>query len=134
MSAMGVLDTLSIGKDTFVGGDQREHYSDMLYSVRLVGGKSAYVYLLFEHKSSPARFVALQLLRYMLEILELHRKQNEKSGFRATVRLLKGNSGSFMTYCSVLCHCDQYFIYYTFVRFNLSLVSFNFSARSVKDL
>jgi len=72
-----LLDTLSIGKDTFVGGDQREHYSDMLYSVRLAGGKSAYVYLLFEHKSSPDRFVALQLLRYMLEIWELHRKQNK---------------------------------------------------------
>jgi len=49
----------------------------MLYSVRLAGGKFAYVYLLFEHESIPARFVVLQLLRCMLEIWELHRKQNK---------------------------------------------------------
>ena len=71
------LDTLTVAKDTFVAADQREHYSDMLYSVRLAGGRKAFVYLLFEHKSSPDRFVALQLLRYMLEIWELHRKQHK---------------------------------------------------------
>jgi predicted transposase/invertase (TIGR01784 family) len=69
------LETLSVAKDTFVAADQRAHYSDMLYAVRLVGGKKAFVYMLFEHKSRPDRFVALQLLRYMLEIWELHRKQ-----------------------------------------------------------
>lgn len=72
-----LLDTLAVAKDTFVAADQRAHYSDMLYSVRLAGGKKAFVYLLFEHKSSPDRFVALQLLRYMLEIWELHRKQHK---------------------------------------------------------
>jgi len=72
-----LLDTLSVGKDTFVGADQKAHYSDMLYSVRLAGGASAFVYLLFEHKSRPDRFVALQLLRYMLEIWELHRRQHK---------------------------------------------------------
>ena len=70
-----LLDTLTVAKDTFVAADQRAHYSDMLYSVGLAGGKQAFVYMLFEHKSRPERFVALQLLRYMLEIWELHRKQ-----------------------------------------------------------
>jgi predicted transposase/invertase (TIGR01784 family) len=76
-----LLETLAVAKDTFVASDQREHYSDMLYSVRLAGGKSAFVYLLFEHKSCPDRFVALQLLRYMLEIWELHRRQHKGCTF-----------------------------------------------------
>jgi predicted transposase/invertase (TIGR01784 family) len=73
------LDTLAIAKDTFVDPNQRQHYSDLLYTVLLKGGTSAFVYFLFEHKSRPDRFVALQVLRYMVEIWELHRKQQKKS-------------------------------------------------------
>lgn len=71
------LDTLTIAKDTFVAPDQREHYSDLLYTVLLQGDKPGFVYFLFEHKSRPDRFVALQILRYMVEIWELHRKQHK---------------------------------------------------------
>jgi len=71
------LETLSIRKDTFVAPDQARHHSDLLYEVRLLSGRSAFVYFLFEHKSAPDRFVALQLLRYMLEIWELSRKQRK---------------------------------------------------------
>jgi len=71
------LDTLAIAKDTFVASDQRMHYSDLLYTVGLHGGRPAFVYFLFEHKSRPDRFVSLQLLRYMLEIWELHRRQHK---------------------------------------------------------
>lgn len=70
------LETLAICKDTFVAPDQTMHHSDLLYEVRLSGDGSAFVYFLFEHKSRPDRFVALQVLRYMLEIWELHRKQH----------------------------------------------------------
>ena len=72
-----LFETLTVAKDTFVASDLREHYSDMLYSVRFAGGKKALVYMLFEHKSTPDPFVTLQLLRYMLEIWELHRKQHK---------------------------------------------------------
>jgi predicted transposase/invertase (TIGR01784 family) len=72
-----LLETLVVAKDTFVAADQRAHYSDMLYSVRLESGKKAFVYMLFEHKSRPDRFVALQLLRYMLEVWDLHRRQHK---------------------------------------------------------
>lgn len=73
------LDTLTIAKDTFVAPDQREHYSDLLYTVLLQGDKPGFVYFLFEHKSQPDRFVALQILRYMVEIWELHRKQHKST-------------------------------------------------------
>jgi predicted transposase/invertase (TIGR01784 family) len=73
------LETLTIAKDTFVDPGQREHYSDLLYTVFLKEDTSAFVYFLFEHKSRPDRFVALQVLRYMVEIWELHRKQNKQA-------------------------------------------------------
>ena len=73
------LDTLAICKDTFVDQKQDEHYSDLLYKVTLTNDQSGYVYFLFEHKSYHDRFVALQVLRYILEIWELFRKQNPKT-------------------------------------------------------
>ena len=73
------LDTLSICKDTFVDRKQQEHYSDLLYKVAFTNDRSGYIYFLFEHKSTHDRFVALQVLRYLLEIWELFRKQHPKS-------------------------------------------------------
>jgi predicted transposase/invertase (TIGR01784 family) len=73
------LNTLKISKDTFVKG-QREHYSDLLYEVDLIGGSSGYIYLLFEHKSQHDPYVALQVLRYMVEIwsLSINQRPNDE--------------------------------------------------------
>jgi predicted transposase/invertase (TIGR01784 family) len=73
------LDTLTITKDSFVNEKQAEHYSDLLYQVMLSSGLPGFVYFLFEHKSYPDRFVVLQLLRYIIEIWELHLKQKPKA-------------------------------------------------------
>jgi predicted transposase/invertase (TIGR01784 family) len=70
------LETLSIRKDTFVGADQAGHYSDLLYEVSLGNDTPGFIYFLFEHKSYPDRFVSLQLLRYLVEIWELYRRQH----------------------------------------------------------
>jgi predicted transposase/invertase (TIGR01784 family) len=70
------LDTLELQKDSFVDPDLREHFSDLLYQVRLRDGSEANVYFLLEHKSSPDVQVAFQLLRYMVRIWE--RAQREK--------------------------------------------------------
>lgn len=75
------LDTLTITKDTFVDKKQAAHASDLLYQVQLTGDRPGFIYFLFEHKSYADRFIALQLLRYMLEIWELYRKQNPKSQY-----------------------------------------------------
>ncbi|NCD35496.1 MAG: Rpn family recombination-promoting nuclease/putative transposase [Spartobacteria bacterium] len=73
------LDTLTITKDTFVDKKQAAHYSDLLYQVKLIGDRPGFVYFLFEHKSYPDRFISLQLLRYLLEIWELYRKQHKNT-------------------------------------------------------
>ncbi|NCB00494.1 MAG: Rpn family recombination-promoting nuclease/putative transposase, partial [Clostridia bacterium] len=73
------LETLAITKDTFVDTKQAAHSSDLLYQVKLTGDRPGFVYFLFEHKSYPDQFVSLQLLRYLLEVWELYRKQHKNT-------------------------------------------------------
>lgn len=75
--------TLEIAKDSFVDDDLREYFSDILYQVQLQG-VSGYVYLLFEHKSFPERFVHVQLLEYMVKIWKLWLKQQADRQTRDT--------------------------------------------------
>ena len=63
------LDALELQKDSFIEGLQ-EHFSDILYRVRLKSGATAFLYFLFEHKSYPDKWSSLQLLRYMVQIWE----------------------------------------------------------------
>ncbi|MBS1253614.1 MAG: Recombination-promoting nuclease RpnA [Anaerolineales bacterium] len=65
------LSTLTPHKDSFVDEELRDHFSDLLYEVRLHSEKPAYVYLLFEHKSYSEPLIAFQLLRYMVRIWEV---------------------------------------------------------------
>ena len=71
-SVTGVLDLTNpeLVKGSFVDAELRQHFSDLLYRVRLRAGPEAFVYLLFEHKSAPDDRVAFQLLRYLLRIWE----------------------------------------------------------------
>ncbi len=71
------LESLTIGKDSFVEKELQHHFSDLLYSAKYGEGQ-LYLYFLFEHKSSPDPWVALQLLRYKIRIWELYRKQHPK--------------------------------------------------------
>ncbi len=73
------LDTLRIEKDSFVEKRLRTHRSDLLYSTR-IKGQPAYLYLLFEHKSQPERYISLQLLKYMIGIWNLAIKQGKAEG------------------------------------------------------
>lgn len=50
---------------SFVDARLGEHLTDLLYSVRLMGGSDALVHVLFEHKSAPDALTRLQLWRYM---------------------------------------------------------------------
>lgn len=62
--------SLELQKGSFVDPELQEYFSDLLYRVQLKDGESAYVYLLFEHKSYPEPLIAFQLLRYLLRIWE----------------------------------------------------------------
>jgi len=70
------LNTLAISKDSFIEKELREYFSDLLYHVE-IKGQPTFIYLLFEHKSSPDRLTAFQVLRYMVKIWELLLKQGQ---------------------------------------------------------
>ncbi|WP_446011291.1 Rpn family recombination-promoting nuclease/putative transposase [Candidatus Electrothrix sp.] len=71
------LESLTAVKDSFVEKELRQHFSDLLYRVRYQE-HMLYLYLLFEHKSSPDPWTGLQLLRYLVRFWEQHRKQHPK--------------------------------------------------------
>lgn len=61
---------------SFVDEELRQHHSDLLFRMRLKSGGDAFVYLLFEHKSSPDEGARLQLLRYIVRLLTTWYEQN----------------------------------------------------------
>jgi len=71
-------DSLEISKDSFIDLALEEHFSDLLYQVKLNDGQPLYIYLLFDHKSYVDPLVAFQLLRYMVRIWELSLKQQNE--------------------------------------------------------
>lgn len=81
------LESLEIAKDSFIEEDLRDYYSDLLYGVK-IAGRPGYVYILFEHKSFPARFIHLQLLDYMLKIWRLFLKQKKRGGIPRTLPII----------------------------------------------
>ena len=64
------LNTLQTLQESNVDPDLQSHYADILYQVQLADGQTAYLYLLFEHKSYPDPQVSFQLLRYLVRIWE----------------------------------------------------------------
>lgn len=69
---VGLLDLRSLGlsKESFIDEQLREHYSDMLYQLKLKDGTPVQVYVLLEHKRTPERSAPFQLLRYGVKIGE----------------------------------------------------------------
>ncbi len=47
------LQSLELVKDSFVDPELQEHFSDLLYRIKLKRGGRAFIYLLLEHKSAP---------------------------------------------------------------------------------
>jgi len=74
---LNIIDTksLEISKDSFVDSDYTEYFSDIVYNVK-IKEENAYIYCLFEHKSYPQKDTAFQLLKYLVKLWELHRKQS----------------------------------------------------------
>jgi hypothetical protein len=73
--------TVTVEPESLVDHAARMHRTDLLLEFnwpqrrpggagtsRATGARSAYVYVLYEHKSSPYRWVTVQLLRYMATI------------------------------------------------------------------
>ena len=87
IKALVDLSTLEIKKDTFIDPELQPSYADLLYHLQWTqnikdegfsGEGGLFLYLLFEHKSYPDPWVALQLLDYQNRIWNLWRKQQRK--------------------------------------------------------
>ncbi len=63
---------------SFVDQELQEYLTDRLFRVKTVHGPEAFLYVLIDHKSYPDRFVAWQLLRYMVRALEQWGRENPK--------------------------------------------------------
>ena len=61
---------------SFVDKALREYLSDRLFEVEIITGKTAFPYVLIEHKSTPDNKVGWQLLRYLVEILKQWEKKH----------------------------------------------------------
>jgi predicted transposase/invertase (TIGR01784 family) len=74
------LASLEVQKESFVDEKLEESFADLIYRVRLKNSReTAFVCLLFEHKSSPDKWVALQILGYLLKCWERLRTQKAKT-------------------------------------------------------
>ncbi|MCW1968600.1 MAG: Rpn family recombination-promoting nuclease/putative transposase [Anaerolineae bacterium] len=51
---------------SFVDDELGQHFADLVFRAKSKQGNNTFVCLLFEHKSYPDRWVALQLLRYII--------------------------------------------------------------------
>jgi predicted transposase/invertase (TIGR01784 family) len=65
------LSTLKLESGSFVEDDLRQYFSDVLYSVKTMGG-DGYVHVLIEHQSSPDKHMAFRLLRYSVAAMQRH--------------------------------------------------------------
>jgi predicted transposase/invertase (TIGR01784 family) len=63
--------TLRMETASFIDHELRARFSDLLFGVHLAG-EAAYLYLLFEHQSTPERFMCRRLLRYVLDTWDHH--------------------------------------------------------------
>ena len=69
------LSTLHIESGSLIDPDQRAHYTDILYSVRMAdeqGEQRGYIYQLIEHQSKPDPLIAFRLMRYCISIMQQH--------------------------------------------------------------
>jgi predicted transposase/invertase (TIGR01784 family) len=65
------LSSLEVEKESFLDEELEESFADLIYRVRLRHSQeTAFVCLLFEHKSYPDKWVALQILAYLLQFWE----------------------------------------------------------------
>ena len=72
------LSTLSLDPNSYIDNKLAESFSDIVYSCSVDNNSVVKISLLFEHKSSPDPFPYMQLLKYMANIWEQMRKQNQE--------------------------------------------------------
>lgn len=71
------LNTLQLLDGSFVSEELKETFTDVLYGVKVVGN-DIYIAFLLEHKSSPDKFAALQVSRYIIDLWERSFKEKQE--------------------------------------------------------
>ncbi len=75
-----LLDKLELIQESFLGNNNEESRTDLLYKIPLKNSSTTYIYLLFEHKSYYDKKIYVQLLEYLSKIynwqLENEKEQN----------------------------------------------------------
>ncbi|QMJ02135.1 Rpn family recombination-promoting nuclease/putative transposase [Citrobacter freundii] len=65
------LQTLKLESDSFIEGDLRAYYSDVLWSLKTTEG-DGYIYVVIEHQSTPDAHMAFRLMRYAIAAMQKH--------------------------------------------------------------
>jgi predicted transposase/invertase (TIGR01784 family) len=83
------LSSAEVIEGSFVDEQLRGHQTDLLVRFRSSGGREIYLYVLVEHKSSPDRWAALQMLRYLVRVYQkLLEKETSRKRLPKVVPLL----------------------------------------------
>jgi predicted transposase YdaD len=69
------LSTLQVVHASFIDAQFIQSEADLLFSVA-IANRPGYVYILFEHQSSPDTFMALRLLGYMVQVWKRFQRDN----------------------------------------------------------
>ncbi len=71
------LSTLQIATGSYIEEDLNQHFSDILYSLK-IADNLGYIYILIEHQSTPAPLMPFRMLRYQLGVMKQHLNQGHK--------------------------------------------------------
>ncbi|MBI4595161.1 MAG: Rpn family recombination-promoting nuclease/putative transposase [Candidatus Tectomicrobia bacterium] len=70
------LNTLQVEQVSFIDSQFIQSEADLLFSIT-IAGRAGFVYILFEHQSSPDVFMMLRLLSYMVRVWERFQQENK---------------------------------------------------------
>ncbi len=71
------LNTLQIANGSFVDAHLRQHFSDIVYSLKIAGAPG-YIYAVIEHESVVGQLTPFKLLRYQTAIMQQHLEQGNE--------------------------------------------------------
>ncbi|MDO8953439.1 MAG: Rpn family recombination-promoting nuclease/putative transposase [Gammaproteobacteria bacterium] len=69
--------TLKIESGSYVEEGLKQHYSDILYSMK-ISKKKGYIYCLIEHQSTPDSLMPFRMLRYQISIMKQYLDKGHK--------------------------------------------------------
>jgi len=87
------LSALRPVSQSFVDSTLRESLSDLVFEVPLVDGDEALAVILFEHKSHPDPLTPLQVLRYIVRILDQRLREGQALCCVIPLVLYRGEQG-----------------------------------------